>query len=162
MQTSREVSRVIRQWMEAFAMRSMGDWRRFVRSSGLSMPQLSLLMRLYYRGGCGVHDIGTGFGVSSAAASQLVDRLVHAGLVARAEDPGDRRARQVALSEKGRELIDKGIKERYRWVDDLVDGLAADQKASVMRFLPSLIEAEKKLPARNMDKRESSSKKGST
>src|SRR5208283_3212855 len=109
MQTKREVAGVIRQWMEAFTMRSLGDWRRFVKSSGLSMPQLSLLMRLYYGGGCGVHDIGSGFGVSSAAASQLVDRLVHAGLVARVEDPDDRRARQIALSAKGRGLIQRGI-----------------------------------------------------
>jgi DNA-binding MarR family transcriptional regulator len=92
----------------------------------------------------------------------MVDRLVHAGLVARAEDPGDRRARQVELSGKGRQLIDRGIRERYRWVDDLVDELPADQKTSVLRFLPSLIEAEKRLPARNTDQQESSVKKRST
>lgn len=162
MHTSSEVTRVLRQWMEAFTMRSLGDWRRFVRASGLSMPQLSLLMRLYYGGGCGVHDIGEGFGVSSAAASQLVDRLVHAGLVARAEDPDDRRARQIALSAKGRELIDRGIRERYRWVDHLVDELPADQKVSVLRFLPFLIEAEKRLPPRNTELRQTSLKKRST
>jgi DNA-binding MarR family transcriptional regulator len=146
MHTTREVSVVIRQWMEASAMRSFTDWRQFVRGAGLSMPQLSLLMRLYYGGGCGVHEIGKGFGVSSAAASQMVDRLVQAGLVARVESPEDRRVRHVELSAKGRELIDRGIRERYRWVDDLVDELPADQRASVLSFLPSLIEAEKRLP----------------
>jgi MarR family 2-MHQ and catechol resistance regulon transcriptional repressor len=154
MHTTREVSLVIRQWMEASAMRSLTDWRRFVRSAGLSMPQLSLLMRLYYGGGCGVHDIGKGFGVSSAAVSQMVDRLVQARLVARVESPEDRRVRHVELSAKGRELIDKGIRERYRWVDDLVDELPADQRASVLRFLPSLIEAEKRIPAAIPDRGE--------
>ena len=146
MHGTREVSGVIRQWMEASAMRSLTDWRRFVQGAGLSMPQLSLLMRLHYGGGCGVHDIGKGFGVSSAAVSQMVERLVQAGLVARVEDPDDRRVRQVELSAKGRQLIDNGIRERYRWVDDLVEKLPADQRALVLRFLPSLIEAEKRLP----------------
>ena len=56
------------------------------------MPLLSLPMRLHYGGGCGVNDIGKGFGVSGAAVSQMVERLVQAGLVARVEDPDDRRA----------------------------------------------------------------------
>jgi DNA-binding MarR family transcriptional regulator len=143
---SRDVAGVIRQWMEAAAMRSMTDWRTFVHRAGLSMPQLSLLMRLYYGGGCGVHDLGEGFGVSSAAVSRMVDRLVQAGLVDRGEDPDDRRVRHVQLSAKGRALIDNGIRERYRWVDDLVEELPAGQRATVLRFLPSLIEAEKRLP----------------
>jgi DNA-binding MarR family transcriptional regulator len=162
MKRNGEVALVLRQWMEAVAMRSLGDWRRFVRSSGLSMPQLSLLMRLYYGGGCGVHDIGKGFGVSSAAASQMVERLVQTGLVARGEDPDDRRARQIALSSKGRALIDRGIQERYRWVEDLVEELGAGQRTSVLRFLPQLIEAEKRLPAGNTEPSDTSVKKRST
>ncbi len=146
MRAPQQIAGVVRQWVEASDRRSLAEWRRFVRGAGLSMPQLSVLMRLYYGGGCGVHDIGSGLAVSSAAASQMVDRLVQAGLVDRGENPQDRRARRVALSARGRQLIDRGIRERYRWVDDLVGELPADRRASVLRILPSLIEAEKKLP----------------
>jgi len=132
----------------------MAEWRRFVRGAGLSMPQLTLLMRLYHGGGCGVHDLGSGLGVSSAAASQMVDRLVQADLVARAESAEDRRVRMVELSARGRLLIDRGMRRRYRWVDDLVGALAPDAKAFVRKVLPVLIEAEKHLPGAIADRSE--------
>ncbi len=146
MKETGEPAELIRRWVQASDMRSMAEWRRFVRGAGLSMPQLALLMRLYHGGGCGVHNLGTGLGVSSAAASQMVDRLVQAALVARAESAEDRRVRTVALSARGRQLIERGIRRRYHWVDELVGELAPGARASVRRILPVLIEAERRLP----------------
>ncbi len=146
MQDTKGIAAVIQEWMEAFTMRSMQGWRQFVRSTGLSMPQFGLLMRLYYGGGCEVHDLGSHLDISSAAASQLVDRLVQNGLVQRTEDPEDRRARQVTITLKGRALIDRGIEERYRWVDDLVREMSVEERELALRALPALIEAEQKLP----------------
>ena len=146
MNVPRDVAGIVRQWVEASDRRSLAAWRRFAREAGLSMPQLSLLMRLYDGGGCRVRDIGRGLAVSAAAASQMVDRLVQGGLVERGENPQDRRARHVALSPRGRRLVGRGMRERYRWVDDMVAELGATARASVMRLLPPLIEAEKRLP----------------
>ncbi len=137
---------IIRELLEAFFMRSMTGWRQFVKSTGLSMPQFGLLMRLYYGGGCEVHDLGKHMDVSSAAASQLVDRLVQSGLVQRTEDPEDRRARQVTITAKARTLIDRGMEEMYRWVDELVRGLNGEERDLALRALPALIQAEQKLP----------------
>ena len=141
-----DVAGVVRQWVEASDRRSLAAWRRFVRGEGLSMPQLSVLMRLYHGGGCSVRDVGRGLAVSSAAASQMVDRLVQSGLVAREENPRDRRARDVGLSARGRQLIERGLRARYRWVEDLVGALPAPRRAGVLRVLPALIEAERLLP----------------
>jgi DNA-binding MarR family transcriptional regulator len=141
-----EITAVIRQWMEAFAMRSMQGMTRYVKAEGLTMPQFSLMMRLYYGGECEVHDIGRLFETTDAAASQLVERLVKAGLAERAEDPGDRRVRRIALAAKGRALIDRGVDERYRWVDALVRHLPAEQQTIVQRTLALLVAAEKNLP----------------
>jgi DNA-binding MarR family transcriptional regulator len=146
MKELRGPAELMRRWVQASDMRSMAEWRRFVHGAGLSMPQLSLLMRLYHGGGCGVHDLGRGLGVSSAAVSQMVDRLVQADLVARAESLKDRRVRMVELSARGRHLIDRRIRSRYRWVDRLVGGLGEDLKASMRKVLPALIEAERRLP----------------
>ena len=146
MQEIKETETVVRELMEAFFMRSMQGWRSFVKTTGLSMPQFGMLMRLYYGGSCEVHDLGAHMDVSSAAASQLVDRLVQGGLVQRTEDPADRRARQVAMTTKGRALIDRGIDERYRWVEDLVREMRPEQRDLALRALPGLIEAEQKLP----------------
>ena len=149
MQETKQVKALLRDWVESFTMRSMHGMSLYARAAGLSMPQFSLLMRLFHTGGCEVHDIGNQFEVSAGAASQLVDRLVQGGLVVRTEDPQDRRVRQIALSSRGRAFIQKGIAERYRWVDELVEGLGAQERAGLARWLPPLIEAEKALP-RNM------------
>jgi DNA-binding MarR family transcriptional regulator len=145
MQEKQTIAETIRQWMEPFIMRSVQGMSHFARSTGLSMPQFSLLMRLYHEGACEVHDIGRHFDVSSAAVSQLVDRLVQGGLLVRQESPDDRRVRRIALDARGRALIDRGIEERYRWVNDLVGELPADERALVLKALPALINAEKRL-----------------
>jgi DNA-binding MarR family transcriptional regulator len=145
MHEKKDIAETMRQWMEPLIMRSIKGMSHFVRSSGLSMPQFSLLMRLYYGGTCEVHDIGRHFDVSSAAASQLVDKLALVGLVVRQESPDDRRVRRIALDASGRALVDRGIEERYRWVDDLVRELPADQRAPIHKALAALIEAEKRL-----------------
>jgi MarR family 2-MHQ and catechol resistance regulon transcriptional repressor len=145
MSEKQETVDVIRRWMGAFTMRSMEDWRRFVRAHGLSMPQAGLLMRLFHGGGCEVHAIGHHMDISSAAASQLVDRLVQGGLVVRTENPDDRRVRQITITAKGRALMETGLEERDRWVDELVEFIPADQRALVLRSLPILIDAEGKL-----------------
>jgi DNA-binding MarR family transcriptional regulator len=140
-----EAVTAIRQWMEASTLRSMREWRRYVRSAGLSTAQVIILMRLFYGGRCEVHDIGRHLDVTSAAASQLVDRLVNAGLAERSEDPEDRRVRTVTLSAKGRRLIEEGIEERYRWVEDLAAALSEEERAALLRALPPLIAAGRKL-----------------
>ena len=90
-------------------------------------------------------EISERFDISAAAASQLVDKLVHAGYLERAEDPNDRRAKLLTLSAKGEELIQQGTEERYRWMDDLTSKLSAEERAKVVEALNILTEAAQKL-----------------
>jgi DNA-binding MarR family transcriptional regulator len=109
------------------------------------MPQFGVLMFLYHGGQCGVHDVGQRLEVTDAAASQIIERLVQAGLVARTENPTDRRARLIALTDKGCALVEQGISERHRWLDELVAALDEERRHAVLAALPLLIEAEKRL-----------------
>ncbi|MFZ5822341.1 MAG: MarR family winged helix-turn-helix transcriptional regulator [Chloroflexota bacterium] len=141
MTESLQFSHTVRQWMDAFMHRSMGSWARFVRASGFSMPQFMILMHAHYKESCGITDLSEKMDISTAAASQLVDKLVQAGLLVRAEDPHDRRARQVALTPKGRQLIEQGIQERYRWVEQLEANLTTAEKDKVNEALASMLRA---------------------
>ena len=131
--------------MDTFMHRSMRGWAHYARATNLSMPQFSILMQLHYRGDCGISDISEKMETSTAAASQLVDKLFQSGLIERAEDPHDRRAKQIKLSARGREMIEKGIAERYRWVEDLVAGLSAEDRQKVGEALTVLTEATSKI-----------------
>jgi DNA-binding MarR family transcriptional regulator len=44
---------------------------------------------------------------------------VQSGYLERAEDPNDRRAKVLRLTPSGAKLVDAGIQERYRWMDEL-------------------------------------------
>jgi DNA-binding MarR family transcriptional regulator len=145
MNSTVELTEIIRRWLDIAMHRSMRDRTHFAKAKGLSMTQFGLLMQLRYRGNCGVSDISERFEITNPAASQLVDKLVQSNLVERAEDPNDRRAKQIQLSAKGKTMIEKSVGERYRWVDELVSNLNAEERAKVSAALTLLTEAASKL-----------------
>lgn len=142
-----QFTQAIRSWMDVFMHRSMRGWGLFARSTGLSMPQFSVLMQLYHKGACGMSEISERFEVTPAAASQLVDKLVQNGLIAREEDPHDRRARLLTLTNKGRKLIQRGIEERYRWVERLAARLTPEERARIAEALHIMTETAREWEA---------------
>jgi DNA-binding MarR family transcriptional regulator len=147
MTQSPQFSQAIRSWMDVFMHRSMRGWGLFAKSTGLSMPQFSVMMQLHHRGNCAIGDISERFDITNAAASQLVDKLVQSGFIKREEDPQDRRAKMLNLTDKGRDLIQRGIEERYRWVDDLAGKLTPEERAKVTEALNFMTRAAKELEA---------------
>lgn len=148
-----QFTQAIRSWMDVFMNRSMRGWGLFAKSTGLSMPQFSLLMQLHHKGACGMSEVSGRFEITPAAASQLVDKLVQNGLIIREEDPNDRRAKLLNLTDKGRELIEQGIEERYRWVDQLAEMLSAEEKARVSEALTLLTTAAQEFEAESSPRR---------
>lgn len=142
-----QFTKAIRSWMDVFMHRSMRGWGLFAKSTGLSMPQFSIMMQLHYRGACGMSEISERFDISAAAASQLAEKLVQSGLIKREEDPSDRRAKLLNLTEKGDELIKQGIEERYRWVDELAGKLTAEERMQVSQALNIMTRAAQELEA---------------
>ncbi|GAB4451247.1 MAG: MarR family transcriptional regulator [Anaerolineales bacterium] len=136
-----QISQSLREWMDAVMHRSMREWTRFAKTTGLSMSQFSVLMQLHHRGPCGMSEISERFDVTPAAASQLVEKLVQAGYLERTEDPSDRRAKLLKLSPSGATLIEQGIRERYRWLDDLVQNLSVEEQLKVGEALEILTRA---------------------
>jgi DNA-binding MarR family transcriptional regulator len=147
MPKSVKISQSLREWMDVFMHRSMRGWGLFAKSTGLSMPQFSILMQLHHQGACGMSEISGRFDVTPAAASQLVDKLVQSGLIKREEDPSDRRAKVLDITDKGRTLIQQGIEERYRWMDELAGRLTVDERAQVSEALNIMTRAAQELEA---------------
>ena len=142
---SEQISASIRQWLEIVTSRSMRDGMRYMKATGLSWPQFGVMMRLYRGGSCAVSDIGKHMDTSNAAASQLIDGLVEKGLLERVENPDDRRSKQISISQKGRTFIQNGDAERYRWVDEMVAGLTAEEQATIIPAIDLLTKAARKV-----------------
>jgi DNA-binding MarR family transcriptional regulator len=138
---SLQFNQVLRQWTEVVMGRSMRDFGAYMRNHGLSMPHVLLLYRLYYQGPCGVSDIADHLAVTNAAASQTIERLVQQGLLERSEDPNDRRAKQIALSPAGWQLIHDGIEARARWMVELTTVLSPEEQDTIVAALDALTSA---------------------
>jgi DNA-binding MarR family transcriptional regulator len=129
----------LREWAGVFMSTSMGTFLQFAKEQGLSVPQIGVLFHINSRGTCGVSDIGDDTGVTSAAASQMLDRLVQNGLVERREDPDDRRAKQIVLTERGRRVLRGSMEARQRWFAALADVLSPHERDQAIATLQTLV-----------------------
>jgi DNA-binding MarR family transcriptional regulator len=78
-----------------------------VTGPDVTFSQLKLLKMVAATGGYSVSNLAQFMGVSTAAASRAVDRLVKRELLNRVEAADDRRAVQLSLTPKGTELIEQ-------------------------------------------------------
>ncbi len=131
---------MLTQWIEVLMRRSMRDFIHYAREKGLSMSQINALFHLRRQGCSGVTNLGDHLEVTSAAASQMLERLVQMGLIERSEDPHDRRVKQIVLTDAGHSVLHEGIRARQGWLNELADRLSADEKAQVMAALQILID----------------------
>lgn len=146
MSSVEEFKEKFRQWSDLFASRSMADTVRFVKHSDMSFAQFGTLMQLYHVHQCGVTDIAGRLGVTSAAASQLVEKLVQTDMVERTEDEHDRRVKQLTLTPKGRAWVEAGMQARMGWTVTLAEILSPKQRAAAIRTMDDLIAAVQTLP----------------
>jgi len=144
MSTPKTISAVIQEWSEVFMHRSGKEFRHFMERSNLSFSQVNVLMKLFHGVKCGVSRIGEEMGVSNAAASQAVDRLVQMGMIERTEDPSDRRSKRLTLTQDGKALIESGINDRSQWIKDLAVTLTKDQQQTIIEALTILTETARK------------------
>jgi DNA-binding MarR family transcriptional regulator len=129
----------LEEWLEISMRHSMRNFIRFARERGFSMSHLGALIHLHRLGSCGVTEIGDHLGVTSAAASQMLDRLVGQGLVSRSEDPEDRRVKRIVLTDKGRRILEESLRARQSWLEDLAHILSESEKAEATAALSLLI-----------------------
>jgi DNA-binding MarR family transcriptional regulator len=130
-----DTSQIILDWTTDFLRMSMHDLNRFVRTHGLSMVQMNVLLHLFYQGPSEVMNFCDLMQVSPAGASQMIERLVQQDLVQRKESSGDRRVRVVDLTEHGKQIVRDSISARQSWVEELVNNFSEEEKALVKQAL---------------------------
>ena len=145
MGNSEEVVEVLREWTEVFMHRLMGSVVYVARQHGLSMSHVGALFQLSHLGMSSVSNIGDRLGVTRAAASQMLDRLVQHGLIARSEDPDDRRAKQIILTKLGDKFIDEAMKARKRWFLSVAEEMSVKERRTVVAGLRILLDKVRKV-----------------
>ena len=129
----------LQEWLEVSMRRSMRYFIRYARKSGLSMSHLGAMFHIHRKGSSGVTELGDHLGVTSAAASQMLERLVQQELILRTEDPKDRRVKQIVLTDTGHQVLEESIHAHHGWLDDLAETLSDGEKETIMAALNLLI-----------------------
>lgn len=110
-------------------------------ASRLTLAQIKTLVHLHSYGRCTVGEIAAGLGVSMSTASELVDRMVEAGWVERAENPADRRQVLVWLTPESQAFATQVHDLRRAQVRSALNRLAPEERPALLRSLRALAAA---------------------
>jgi MarR family transcriptional regulator, organic hydroperoxide resistance regulator len=106
-----------------------------LRTIGLSIPQFDVISTLTEREGMTQQELAERLYVTKGNVSGLIDRMVDAGLVERRPIPGDRRSHALHLTERGRELAERGIALQRSYVDATLGRLGSGDVAELDRIV---------------------------
>lgn len=106
----------------------------------LTAAQAGVLFSIPNEGGASVNAVAEGVGLAQSAASVLVQRLEHAGLVERQTDPADRRAVLLTLTARGRAVRTRAAERAQRINAAATRGFSAEEQAVIARWLQHMID----------------------
>ncbi len=101
--------------------------RRRVHEHALASAEVEVLVAVVERPGRGVRDVAHVLGLAANTVSTLVGGLLHAGLLARTEDPKDRRIAVLRPTPAGRARVRRWRDERAEVVARALAELSPEQ-----------------------------------
>jgi DNA-binding MarR family transcriptional regulator len=116
---------------------------RMLRENGLpdiSVAYFAVLQALWEKDGMSITDLGEKAQLEKSTMTSLIDRMEGAGLVRRDDHPTDRRAYQICLTSRGRELekeLDRVVVRAYK---HLTRGIAEEDLGISTRVCERLIQ----------------------
>jgi DNA-binding MarR family transcriptional regulator len=121
-----------------------GTMLRVIDETGLGLVQLKVLMALpgSAEEAPTLSPVAEKLGLSLPSASRAVDWLVKRGYVVRTEDPDDRRARRLELTDSGRDLAHQLLAARIEGLGQFAASLGDDERERLAAALELLLERE--------------------
>jgi MarR family 2-MHQ and catechol resistance regulon transcriptional repressor len=123
-------------WKAFDAMRAHAQ--RHIHSLGIGFSDFAVLEVILHKGPTPVNQIGSLVRLTSGSITTAVDRLERKGLVSRCNDPKDRRARVVHLTEPGRKLIECAFAGHGAAMEKAAGGLTPAERAEAVILLKKL------------------------
>jgi len=100
---------------------------RMVAGNSLTFAQLKLLYLVAHTDTLNIGDAAAFMGVSAAAASKAVDKLVRRRLLRRTETQADRRISHLSLTETSRKLMEAYKAARDQMANAIFSRFSADE-----------------------------------
>jgi DNA-binding MarR family transcriptional regulator len=136
---SEQTKKALIELGDLFTRHFLSSFYRFGKARDISPAQLGMLFQLGRPSAQGLGRLGEELQVSSAAVSQMIERLVQAGLVERSESVDDRRSKKIGLTAEGRKLLEECKEERQLWITKLVDGLGEEEAGRIIAAIKTVL-----------------------
>ena len=124
------------------SMRAIREQMRSGLAASLSVPQFRLLRFVRRNPGTSLSPVAEHLGTSLPAASQLVERLVRAGLVTREQHPRERRRVELRVTEAGGATLEECDARTRAWLCERLSELGdaeLDRLGSTLKELRDLL-----------------------
>jgi Transcriptional regulators len=105
------------------SMRAIREQMRSGLAASLSVPQFRLLRFVRRHPGTSLSPVAEHLGTSLPAASQMVERLVKAGLVTREQHPRERRRVELRVTDAGGATLEECDARTRAWLCERLSGL---------------------------------------
>jgi DNA-binding MarR family transcriptional regulator len=112
--------------------------RSLAPRDGLSFTAAATLATLDRSGPSRLTLLAVNEGVTQPAMTQLVARLLDAGLIARASDPSDRRVVEVSITAEGSALLARRRAARAGRLATMLARLSPEDQAALAAALPAM------------------------
>jgi DNA-binding MarR family transcriptional regulator len=148
-----KLDEILNGFAEVMSMIMLDLHQQHLAELDLTLPQAQVLRVLRRSGAVPTGRLACELRISAPAVTQLTDRLIRKGLIERQTLAGDRRTVLVALSLKGKRLVDQFRKRRRdiftRALGQLDEKERAQVVASLEKVVGALEQFESKLAIRS-------------
>jgi MarR family transcriptional regulator, multiple antibiotic resistance protein MarR len=107
----------------------------------ITAAQVKALFKMHFFNINRPSDICKSLGVDGGAVTRMLDRLEKKELISRSPDPTDRRSLLVAVTDKGREVIDRAMPLAVNAQKELVSALTEDEIQQLKQILRKILVA---------------------
>ncbi len=104
----------------------------------ISLPQFLSLDLIDTYGAVKMKDIARELNISLPAATGIIERLHHSGLVRRVANPFDRRVIKIVLTPKGKGVLENTRRVRRRAIEDVFSCLTENERRQYLGILRKL------------------------
>lgn len=135
----KEIDKLIRR--VSFVIKCRG--RDILDDFDITPPQFNALLLLAEYGDMTIGELGNKMYLASSTATDLIDRMERNGLVERVRDSSDRRVVRLHMLEKGKEMIQKVLESRKRYLEKILVRVSAQEQEDLVRALQSIYDLMK-------------------
>jgi DNA-binding MarR family transcriptional regulator len=129
-----EMVRIMPVLVKEFSRRHAGE----VYKGKITLPQVLIMEFLDKEQEVKMKDIASFMGVSTAAITGIVGRLVKYGYAVRVFDPDDRRIIRIKLTPKGAELINRINTQRQQMIMRIFGRISEEDRQDYLRILQQI------------------------